>query len=179
MRNLKQIMLFVMVGSLLTFNSCSSSDDGGDGGNAPGGTLVAKVNGTTYQSLEISSQATVANNGNNLIIIATNSDGNAFMMSVFGYEGAGKTYEFDGSSLGVFNTASYSETEVNLSNPAASTTEIWQAPFADAVAGSVSISEETDTNIKGTFSFECKNVNGDGSVKTISEGSFNLKKTTE
>ncbi|MCB4809596.1 DUF6252 family protein [Tamlana sp. 62-3] len=177
MRQLKQFMALVMVSASLMFNSCSTSDDGGDGGNAPQGILVAKVDGTSYKSWEISSSATVANNGNNLIIIATNSDGNAFSISIFGYEGAGKTYEFDGTTLGPFNTVSYTQTDVNLSNPTASTTKIWSAPYEDAVAGTVSISEETDTHVKGTFSFTAKNTDDD-SVITVTEGSFNLNKQT-
>jgi len=177
MRTLKQFMLLVMTMSLVSLSSCSKDDDGGSGGNAASGTLAASIDGSSWQSLEISSSATIANNGNNLIIIATNSDGKAFSMSIFGYEGVG-TYEFTGATVGVFNTASYSETDVDLSNPQNSTTEIWQAPYDDTLAGTVSISEETDTNIKGTFEFTCKNVNGDQSVKTISEGSFNLEKQT-
>ncbi|MFD2725381.1 DUF6252 family protein [Hyunsoonleella rubra] len=179
MRNLKQIMLFVMVGSLLTFTSCSNNDDGGGPSNAGSGTLVAKVDGTSFQSMEISSSATVANAGGtkNLIIIASNSDGNAFAFTIFGYTGEG-TYKLTGADIAVTNTASYTETNVNLSNPTASTTEIWQAPYDDTEVGSVSVSEETDTHVKGTFSFMGKNVNGDGSVKNITEGSFNLSKQT-
>lgn len=180
MRKLNKLMLFVMMGSLLTLSSCSSDDDSsGGGGTAASGTLTAKVDGTTFQSMEISSSATVANAGgtNNLVIIASNSDGNAFSMTVFGYTGAG-TYEFTGANIAITNTASYTETDVNLSNPSASTIEIWQAPYDSTMVGSITISEETSSNVAGTFSFTCKNVNGDGSVKTITDGAFNLNKQT-
>lgn len=176
MRNLKQFMLFVMVASLLTITSCSKSDDGGSGGSAASGTLSAKVGSATFQSMDISSQATLANAGgiNNLVIIASNSDGNAVAITIFDYTGEG-TYDITGANLGGV-TASYTETDVNLSNPQASTIEIWQAPYDDTKVGSISVSEETDLNVKGTFSFKCKNVNGDGSVKDIIDGSFNLSK---
>ncbi|MEN3325089.1 DUF6252 family protein [Mariniflexile soesokkakense] len=179
MRNLKQLVLLLTIISIVTFSSCSSSDDGGDGGNAPSGLLVAKVDGKSFKSFELSSSATVstAGLGKNLIIIATNSDGNAFSMTVFGYIGAG-TYEFTGANVAITNVASYSETKVNLSNPQASTTELWQAPYDNTLIGSVSINEETDTKVIGTFSFKAKNVGGDHSIKTITEGSFNLKKQT-
>ncbi|MFV9552404.1 DUF6252 family protein [Algibacter sp. PT7-4] len=178
MRHLKQFMVLVMVGSLLTFNSCSKSDDGGSGGDAASGTLKSSVDGTSYQSMEISSSATIATAGgvNNLVIIASNSDGNAFAITIFGYTGEG-TYDITGANLGGV-TASYTETDVNLNNPTASTTEIWQAPYDDTKVGSISISEETDSKVKGTFSFKCKNVNGDGSIKDIANGSFNLTKQT-
>lgn len=177
MKKLNQIMLLIMSVSLLALTSCSSDDDGGNGGNAPSGRLIAKVDGTNYQSMEISSSATVAIQGGvtNLILIASNSDGNAFSFTIFGYDGVG-TYEFDGSISTGVNVASYSETNVDLSNPLNSTTELWQAPYENLSVGSVSISEETDTAVIGTFEFTCKNLNGDQSIKTITEGSFNLNK---
>ncbi|MFC0606042.1 DUF6252 family protein [Winogradskyella pulchriflava] len=178
MKKLNQILLLIMVVSLVTFNSCSSSDDGGSGGSAPSGTLVAKVDGANYESWEISSSATIANNGQNLIIIASNSDGNAFAFTIWGYEGVG-TYDLDGSVISNVNVASYTETDVDLNNPQNSTTEIWQAPYDNSMVGSLSVSEETDDKVKGTFEFTCKNINGDQSVKTITDGSFNLNKQVQ
>lgn len=176
MRTLKNVMLLVMTMSLVTFTSCKSDDDGGNGGNAPSGTLTAKVDGANFQSLDISSSATVANNGNNLIIIASNSDGNAFAITIIGYSGPG-TYPL-GGGLNITNSASYTEIDVDLNNPQNSTTEIWQAPFNDTQVGEVNISEETDTKVIGTFNFTGKNVNGDQSEKIITDGSFNLDKQT-
>ncbi|REG87548.1 DUF6252 family protein [Winogradskyella sediminis] len=175
MRKLKQSILSVTIITVMMFLSCSSSDDGGNGGDAPTGTLVAKVDGASYQSMEISSSATIASTptGQSLLIVASNSDGNAFSFTIFGYDGVG-TYDFDGSVLSAVNVGSYTETAVNLSNPANSTTEIWQAPYENSYVGSLSVSEETDTHLKGTFEFTCKNLNGDQSVKTISDGEFNL-----
>jgi hypothetical protein len=179
MRHFKNFMILVMTLSAITFTSCSSDDDGGDpgAGGAASGVLVAKVDGTNYQSMEISSSATVASAGGmtSLILIASNSEGKAFSFTILGYDGVG-TYEFDGSILTGVNTASYSETDVDLNNPVNSTTELWQAPYENLSAGSVSISEETDTKVIGTFEFTCKNLNGDQSVKTITDGSFNLNK---
>ena len=177
MRNLKQFMLFVMIGSLVTLTSCSSDDDSGDGGGAASGTLSAKVDGTNYQSMEISSSATVVNAGgvNNLVIIASNSDGKAFSFTIFGFGGAG-TYRLTGADIAVTNTGSYTETDVDINNPINSTTEIWQAPFDNTEVGEIVVTEETATKVKGNFSFTCKNVNGDNSVKTITDGAFNLNK---
>ncbi len=179
MGNLNKILLILSVVSLVTLTSCSKDDNGGDGGNAASGTLTAKVDGISYQSMEISSSATLATAGSvkNLVIIASNSDGNAFAITIFGYTGEGD-YKLTGADIAITNTASYTETNVNLSNPTASTTEVWQAPYDATEVGSVSVSEETETNVKGTFSLMCKNVNGDGSVKNITEGSFNLSKQT-
>ncbi len=174
MRTLKNFMLLVMTVSLVSLTSCKSDDDGGGGGDAPSGTLTAKVDGSSFQSLDISSSATVANNGQNLILIASNSDGNAFSISVFGYSGAG-TYPLGGGA-NITNVASYTETDVDLNNPQNTTTEIWQAPYDSSMVGEINISEETDSKVIGTFSFTCKNVGGDQSVKNITDGSFNLTK---
>ncbi len=180
MRKLNQLIVFLLIGSVMSLTSCSSDDDGGSSGNAASGTLSAKVDGASYQSLEISSSATIANSGSaqTLLIIATNSDGKAFSFNIFNYEGVG-TYMIDGDVLTGVNVASYSETDVNLSNPQASTTELWQAPYENLSVGSISISEETDTKILGTFEFTCKNLNGDNSVKNITDGSFNLDKQVQ
>jgi hypothetical protein len=177
MKTLKNLLVLAISISAFTFISCQSDDNGGGGGAVEAGTLTAQIDGVTFQSLEISSSATLANAGGtlNLVIIASNSDGNAFSIVIFGYDGTG-TYDITGDNIAILNTASYSETDI--SDPMNPSTEIWQAPFDNTMVGSVSISEETDTNVKGTFSFTCKNVNGDGSVKTISDGSFDLDKQT-
>ncbi|NCO63884.1 MAG: hypothetical protein GW839_06375 [Flavobacteriales bacterium] len=175
MRQFKHIVLLITTVSLISFASCST-DEGGEAGNAASGTLTAKVDGTSFASLEISSSATIANGGQNLIIIATNSDGNAFSFTILGYDGVG-TYPIGGGA-NIFNSASYSETEVNLSNPTDSITELWQAPYDDTIVGELKVSEQTDSKVIGTFSFQCKNVNGDNSIKSITEGSFNLNKQT-
>lgn len=179
MKTLRKITLFTATLSIIFVLSCSKTDDDGGNGTASAGILTAKVDGKTFESMTISSSATVANVGvgDNLVIIASNSDGNAFAITIIGYTGTG-TYEITGDNIAVTNTASYSETNVNLSNPTASTTEIWQAPYDATKVGSLSVSEETSTNIKGTFNFKSKNVLGDNSIINITEGAFNLTKKT-
>ncbi|WP_422107582.1 DUF6252 family protein [Winogradskyella sp.] len=174
MRIFKNVLLLFTLTSIIALTSCKSDDDGGGPGNAPSGTLVAKINGQNFQSLDISSSATVANNGQNLIIIASSSDGNAFAITIVGYSGPG-TYPIGGGA-NIFNSASYTETDVDINNPQNSTTEIWQAPYDDTQVGEINISEETDTKVIGTFDFTGKNVNGDQSLRTITEGSFDLSK---
>ncbi len=171
MGRLKKIMLLLMAVSLVAISGCSKDDDGGNGGNAADGTVTAKVDGTTVTSIDIASAATLVTATSSLILQGTDSDGKGFVMTINGYNGTG-TYEFDGNSL-TLNTAIYIETDV--SNPANS--QSWQAPYETAVNGSVSVSEETADNIKGTFEFTGQNAN-DMSIKAITEGSFNLDKQT-
>jgi len=179
MKTLKKILALTITMSIVLFSSCSKSDGAVGSGSATSGTLTAKVDGTSYQSMEISSSATVAttSQGDNLVIIASNSDGNAFAITIFGYTGIG-TYDISGANIAVTNSASYSETAVNLSNPQASVIEIWQAPYNDTKVGSLTVSEETGSNIKATFNFKCKNVLTDNTIKNITNGAFNLNKKT-
>ncbi|GGK40188.1 MULTISPECIES: hypothetical protein [Flavobacteriaceae] len=111
---------------LVQFSSCSKSDDEGGYGSTSSGTLKAKVDDTSYKSMKISSSANVADArpGENLIIITLNNNGKAFAIKLFGYRGTG-TYEITGANMAATNSASYTELNVNLDNPAASTTEIW------------------------------------------------------
>lgn len=169
-------MILVMTLTAVTFTSCSSDDDSGDDpgdGGAASGVLVAKVDGNNFQSMAISSSATIANNGQNLVIIATNSSGRAFSLQVIGiFDGPG-TYTIGGGA-NIASSGSYSETDV--SNPQNPSTEIWQAPYDGNAVGEIVVTEVTNNKVKGNFNFTCKNVNGDQSVKTITEGSFNLDK---
>lgn len=173
MKTLKNIYVLIMSVALIGFTSCSSDDTSG-GSNAALGTVVASVDGTSFTSLDISSSATIVSQGgaSNLIIIASNAEARAFAFTIVGYNGPG-TYPFGGGA-NIFNSGSYTETNVDLANPQNSTTEIWQAPYDSNEVGSITITEETATEVRGNFEFMCKNVNGDQSIKSITNGSFNL-----
>ncbi|RSK39078.1 DUF6252 family protein [Mangrovimonas spongiae] len=172
MRILKNVMLLLTVVTFVTFTACSSDDDGGDPGSvgAASGTISAKIDGSNFTSLEMTSFANKASGGGQTtLVLQGNTQDQAINMTINGYEGEG-TYELSDSN--VFIIASYIEPDI--SNPA--NTQTWSAPYQDSgVAGEIKISEETDSKVKGTFSFTAKNSN-DGSTKVISEGSFNLNK---
>ncbi len=165
---MKKSYLFVLtlvLTGLFTF-SCKSDDDGGGGGGAAEGTITAKVNGAGFTSSSMTTSGTMV--GTTLSFLGTNSEGKSIQFVVNGLDGTG-TYQIGGGA-NISIAASYSE--VNLSNPGNS--QVWQAPFDDSVAGEISFSEISNSKVKGTFTFECKNVNGDGSIKNVTEGSFNV-----
>lgn len=167
-------MLLVVAVTMVSITSCSKDDDGGAQGPAAEGTITAKVNGTSVTTLEM---VTFANVESGTLTMQGNTGGTsskAFVFTIFGYDGEG-TYELGGGA-NVFNVASYQETEVDLANPTAPEIQIWSAPFDDTVAGEINISEETETHVIGTFSFQGKDVNGDQSMRNITEGSFNIEK---
>ena len=120
---------------------------------------------------------TFANISSGTLMLQGNTGGTsskAFTFTIMGYDGAG-TYDLGGGP-NVFNTAAYIETEVDLANPSNPDVQTWQAPFDDTLAGEINISEETETHVIGTFSYQSKNVNGDQSMRNITEGSFNVEK---
>ncbi len=168
MKILKTITLALFVSLAIT--SCKKDDDGGDQGPAGSGTVVAKVNGSDFQSLDIASTASQSSGGSSTTVTIQGSDasGKGIFIILNNFTGVG-TYEFSDSN--VFFVATY--VEANISNPQNSQT--WSAPYQDSgVVGQVQVSEKTDTTIKGTFSFMAKNSNGDQSIRNITDGSFNL-----
>ncbi|MAM19319.1 MAG: DUF6252 family protein [Christiangramia sp.] len=163
--HLKVFAFFLLISVALT--SCSGDDENGAGDG--GGKMTAKIEGKDFESFAISSNAvkSSSNGGTMLFLQGTNSDGIGITMTIMGYDGEG-TYQF-GPVTSNFNTASYTET--NISNPM--NTQVWSASYDTSSSGSVTISEETDSGVKGTFQFKGKNGNDD-SIKTISGGEFDL-----
>lgn len=170
MRKLRNLCGLLFTASVLSLTSCSSNDDGGDAGPAGSGTVVAKVDGTTFKSLKIASTANfTAGGGGVLTLQGSDADGKAIIMIINGYTGVGA---YTITSSNVFITASYIETNIN--NPSASKT--YMAPFeSSGETGEIKVAEDTDGNVTGTFGFTAKSTT-DGTTKTISEGSFNLTK---
>ncbi|WP_262732040.1 DUF6252 family protein [Gaetbulibacter sp. NE] len=171
MKDLRKFMVLIMVTAMVGLTSCSSDDDGGSGGSASPGTLTAKIDGATMTSVEIATFATL-NSGT--LQIQGNTGGTsskAIVLTIIGYDGVG-TYPLGGGA-NIFNVAAYQETNVDLNDPTNPEIIIWQAPYDDMQVGEINISEVTETNIKGTFSFSAKN-STDDSIKDVTEGSFNI-----
>jgi hypothetical protein len=170
MKTFKKSILVLMAIVAVSLTSCKKDDDGGGGGAAGSGTVVAKVGGSNFRSLEIASTASQSSGGGTTTITlqGSDADGKGIFIIINNFDGTG-TYEFSDSN--VFVTATY--VEANINNPMDSQT--WSAPYQNSgVVGEVNISEKTDTKIKGTFNFMAKNVNGDQSIKNITDGSFDL-----
>lgn len=169
MRTFKKTILVLMAVVAISLTSCSKDDDGGDGGSAASGTIVAKVSGSDYKSEPMITSATRADgNGVSTLVITGNTmDGKNISLSINGgFEGVG-TYNIGGGA-NVFGNASY--TEIDVANP--TDAQMWVAPYDTSVAGEIKVSEVTSTNVKGTFHFKGKNA--DGSFKDITEGSFDV-----
>ncbi len=151
-----------------TLISCSK-DDNGDGEGSGGGIVTTTISGENFKSFAQSSNAvkSTSSGGTILFVQGTNTDGIGITMTIMGYTGKG-TYQF-GPINSNFNTASYTET--NNSNPM--NTQVWSASYDTSSSGSIIITEETSSGVKGTFQFKGKNGNDD-SIKEVSTGEFNV-----
>lgn len=174
MKTIKFICACFLVTTSFFVTSCSSDDDGGGGGSAAAGTITAKVDGNNVTTLEMT---TFANQVGSMLSIQGNTGGTsskAIVLNITSFDGVG-TYDIGGTlGLGQAN-ASYTEITVDISNPTAFESKIWSAPYegGDKV-GEINVSEVTETNIKGTFTFSAKNTD-DNSMKQITQGSFNVE----
>jgi hypothetical protein len=165
-KNLFSLILIMMVAVSSLSVSCKSDDDGGGDGPAASGTITAKVDGSSVTTIEMTTAAQLS--GGSLMV--TGNDGGsslnkAFVLTITSVDGTG-TYPIGGGA-NIFNVASYIETEVNSLDVVT-----WQAPYDDSEVGEINITELTDSHVKGTFSFQAKNA--DGNIKNITEGSFNV-----
>lgn len=167
MKTLK-FLTVILFASILLVGCNKSDDDGGDNPSAGSGSFTAQVDGSDFSG-SIAANATLVNsNGVSVLtMLASNASGNAINIIINPFDGEG-TYQISDSS--VFTTASY--IEADASNPSNSMT--WVAPFeSSGVVGEINISEQTETSVQGTFSFEARLQNGTDIV-SVTNGEFNL-----
>ena len=168
MKSIKHLSFAILLALTTVLTSCSGSDGdgGGGGGNASLGTIVAKAGSTNFKSMPAATIAT--RQASMLIIQGSDASGKALQLILMS-NGAVGTYEIS-QTAGISAIASYTVT--NISNPMASQT--WAAPYeGSGVAGSITISEISDTNVKGTFTFTGKNEDG-ADTKAVTNGAFNV-----
>lgn len=158
MKTLKLIFAFTFI---LGISSCSDSTDE-DLGLSGEGSLTAKIDGSNFEALSVAVVATISNNV--AAIQGSNSEGEYIRFHISNYNGVG-TYT-TGNSISNTNSAMY-----GTINPVIS----WVSTF-DIGSGTIEITEEKDTAIKGTFSFTGINSDGNTTSKTITEGKFNAPK---
>lgn len=173
---MKQFGLVLTLTLAVIFSSCSGDDDnGGGGGSAAAGTIKARIGGSNFTSLNMASFAMKQATGSVYMITLQGSDasGNAIQLILNGVNGQPGTFEIS-PSAGISAIGSYTKININTSNPMASTSTTWAAPYeSSGVVGSITISEITDTNVKGTFNFKGKNQEG-SDTKEVTNGAFNL-----
>lgn len=158
---MKTLKLIFALALLLGISSCSDSTDE-DLGLSGEGSLTAKIDGSNFEALSVAVVATISNNV--AAIQGSNSDGEYIRLNISNYNGVG-TYT-TGNSISNVSSAMYGSV-----NPVIA----WVSTF-DIGTGTIEVTEETDTTIKGTFSFTGINSDGNTTSKTITEGKFNAPK---
>jgi hypothetical protein len=165
MKTIKHFSFAIVLALTTILSSCSSSDDGGGGGTAAAGTIKAKAGSTNFISMTAATFA--MQQGGMLIIQGSDASGKAIQLMLTGVTAAG-TYEIS-DTAGISVIGSY--TEVNLNTMSSVT---WAAPFENSgEVGSITITEITDTTVKGNFTFTGKNQNG-SDTKNVTNGAFNV-----
>lgn len=174
MKTLKKISILFLATVLSTSILSCSGDDGGEstgGGVAVEGTISANVAGAGFTSITQGTTAVKVATGDayTITIQGTDLGGKNLQLILNGVDGTTGTYEI-GVDTAISAIGTY--TEVNLTTFA---TQTWVAPYEDGgVAGSITITEISDTNIKGTFEFTAKNQENAQDSKEITGGSFNV-----
>ena len=170
MKKIKQLGTIAFFALALTFGSCSSDDDGGStgGDSVANGTINATVDGNNITTLVQTTGGLVS--GTDFSMIGSTISGETLQVSVKGFTGVG-TYNLLATSTNIGAELFYSKIDMN--DPE-STHNLWTAPFGSntGVSGIFTVTEITDTNIKGTFSF--KGANDLGNIKEVKNGKFNV-----
>lgn len=175
MKKALKLMSLFLVAGLFIFSSCKKDEEGTNNTNVAQGVISAKVDGNLVSTASMTGIANLVENIGTLTLQGNTAGTNskAFVMMINGFDGAG-TYAIGGENSIAVN-ASYTEIAVNMNNPMDTKTETWQAPYTGgAEVGKITVTEITDTYVKGTFEFKAKN-SKDNSIKNITEGAFNLK----
>lgn len=166
MKKIKQLGKIAFLALAISFGSCSS-DDGGGSVSAGAGTISAKVDGKTVTTIQAGTTASV--NGSFVMLSGTTMSQEAFTIVIYDYNGAGTYSVITGNDLGAVFTYS----KININDPL-NTSNTWYAPLDETTgtSGTITITEESETDIKGTFSF--KAINDLGTFKNVTNGSFNI-----
>lgn len=156
MKNFKKLVVLICL--TMVFSCSNSSDE--DLGLTGEGSLTAKVNGADFASLNAAVAAVVTNGV--LVVQGSNASGEFIRINISNYNGVG-VYK-TGDAISNTNSISYGTV-----NPIAT----WISTF-NVGSGTIEITEETNTAVEGTFSFE--GVSDGSPNKTVTAGKFNAPK---
>ncbi len=172
MKKIKSIFAISMMLIAISFTSCSSDDDSSGGGSEAGeGEVIARVNGNSFQSISQGTvgRITVSGGTEFLQITAINLNGEAMTIQVTRPVIEETSYDFDDAN-NISAVATYTIVDTSTFQSTS-----YAAPFMNSGdVGTITITERTDTNIKGTFEFMSRNQDDDTDTLNVTEGSFNL-----
>ena len=169
MKKIKQLGKIAFLALAISFGSCSSDDGGGStgGGTTANGTIKATVDGKTITTAKAASFAVKSSSF--LQISGTTMGQEALGIIIYNFTGVGTYDVITGNDLGAIFTYS----KININDPM-NTSNTWYAPLDETTGtnGTVTVTEITETNVKGTFSF--KAINDQNTYKDVKNGAFNV-----
>jgi hypothetical protein len=146
---------FFMCASLAMV-SCSGDDDGGstNGGNTSGEYVKAKIDGSSWSSSSTIDVVSASNPTESVLMVqGSNNSGEVIQISLMSYDGEG-TYDVSSQISGYAQYGTIS--------PIA----FYNSAVGGGATGEVTITEVTDTFVKGTFEFTGRNTE-EGSTETV------------
>ena len=170
MRNLKQLMLFVMIGSLIALTSCSSDDDnGGDNGGGNGDEfLTAKIDGADFAAAQSPAVIVGAQSTSGVLAVqGGDNNGNTISMAIPNYNGVG-TYT---TGDVITNTSFIQYLTLNGTTPNTWASGLGSAAVGTIMPGTIEITSDDGTTVEGTFTFDGYNA-ADMTTKVVTQGSF-------
>lgn len=164
MKTLRKTIYLSLVCFAMVFVSCSSdddnNDDGGGGGGASSGSLTASVDGASFESDTALTQIQVLNGGSVVAITGPKAQ-ETIQFNLSAYTGVG-IYNISPATI-----ASYGIVR-DPSDPVGSV-----ETFVAISTGELNITEDTGSNMKGTFSFVGTNPLNQSTVN-VTNGAFNI-----
>ncbi|MGB5982519.1 MAG: DUF6252 family protein [Nonlabens sp.] len=172
MKTIKTFLLFIAVTATISLTSCSSDDDSSGGGSQAGeGELVARVNGSSFQSISQGTVARLTATGGTefLQITAVNLNGEAMTLQLTRPTIEETSYDIDDAN-NISAVATYTIVDTSTFQSTS-----YVAPYMNSGdVGTITITELTATNVKGTFNFTAINQDDDTETLPVTDGSFNL-----
>jgi hypothetical protein len=167
MKKLTKLSLALLV--LFTVAACKKNDDGGNGGAAGDGVMQAKISGTDWTSIKMSTSAQYVAMAKSLTILGVDMGGKTVNIIINNYDGTNGTWQIPNSVGSIGVVASYIEASLGVS-------KTWVAPYSGSgVIGEIKISEFSKTgNVKGSFKFKARNQTDNTNFKDVTDGSFNV-----
>ena len=163
MKTFRKTIYLSLVCLAMVFASCSSDDDndGGGGGGTADGTLTAKVDGADFVSDSSLTQIQKLNGGDVIAITGPKAQ-ETIQFNVNAYSGAG-TYNVSFTTIASYGIVT------DPSDPVGSA--ITYVAISD---GQLVITEDTGSNMKGTFSFVGVNAVDPTDTVNVTNGSFDI-----
>ena len=148
--------------------SCNNDDNNGSGGSTANGTYIkGKIDGSSWQTLEIQGQsvaiATTMGSGDSRTILINGSGdmtgSDSMVIQLIGIDSPG-TYEINAQTNSLL---AYVRTSEDTS---------YDTSDCDAATGTVTITTINDTKVEGSFSFTGKVDEDCSQTKSITNGTF-------